>query len=235
MPEPAVVSYTLELDFPEDIKEIALEQGEDPNVTCQLMQQLKDMVYEKGDCNPHRMDDDFLIKFLRARFWKVDNAYKLVCFEFLAETLRIFMNHLLYENIYEKLFFQLCRYTKLREDNIQWVDKVNPLKLALLGEENIISTTPYRDQTGKRMLIYRFGNWKPSKVPIDELFKATLVVLDIGIMEPRAQVLGGVGIFDLEGLSMNHTFHMSPSVAQKMIAMMVVSSDDTDRRFKFSD
>jgi hypothetical protein len=194
MPEPAVVSYTLELDFPEDIKEIALEQGEDPNVTCQLMQQLKDMVYEKGDCNPHRMDDDFLIKFLRARFWKVDNAYKL-----------------------------LCRYTKLREDNIQWVDKVNPLKLALLGEENIISTTPYRDQTGKRMLIYRFGNWKPSKVPIDELFKATLVVLDIGIMEPRAQVLGGVGIFDLEGLSMNHTFHMSPSVAQKMIAMMVTS------------
>lgn len=85
MPEPAVVSYTLELDFPEDIKEIALEQGEDPNVTCQLMQQLKDMVYEKGDCNPHRMDDDFLIKFLRARFWKVDNAYKLVSFWFSPE------------------------------------------------------------------------------------------------------------------------------------------------------
>lgn len=72
------------------------------------------------------------------------------------------------------------------------------------------------------MLIYRFGNWKPSKVPIDELFKATLIVLEIGIMEPRAQVLGGVGIFDLEGLSMNHTLQMSPSVAQKMIAMMVV-------------
>lgn len=85
-----------------------------------------------------------------------------------------------------------------------------------------MTTTPYRDQTGKRMLIYRFGNWKPSKIPIDELFKATLIVLEIGIMEPRAQVLGGVGIFDLEGLSMNHTFHMSPSVAQKMIAMMVV-------------
>lgn len=84
MPEPAVVSYTLELDLPEDIKNVALEQGEDPNVTCQLMQQLKDMVYEKGDCNPHRMDDDFLIKFLRARFWKVDNAYKLVGFYILS-------------------------------------------------------------------------------------------------------------------------------------------------------
>lgn len=105
MPEPAVVSYTLELDFPEDIKEIALEQGEDPNVTCQLMQQLKDMVYEKGDCNPHRMDDDFLIKFLRARFWKVDNAYKLVCFEFLAKTRRIFINSSKQQKIFTKTIF----------------------------------------------------------------------------------------------------------------------------------
>lgn len=78
MPEFVEVSHTLELDFPSDIEDIAREQGEDPNRTCELMQQLKDMIYERGDCNPHRMDEDFLIKFLRARFWKVENAYKLV-------------------------------------------------------------------------------------------------------------------------------------------------------------
>jgi hypothetical protein len=50
------------------------------------------------------------------------------------------------------------------------------------------------------MLIYRFGNWKPSKTAIDEIFKTSLIVLEIGIMEPRAQVLGGVGIFDLEAI-----------------------------------
>jgi CRAL/TRIO, N-terminal domain len=60
------------------LKEIALEYGEDPERTCELMQQFKDMIYELGECNPHRMDDDFLIKFLRARFWKVDAAYRLV-------------------------------------------------------------------------------------------------------------------------------------------------------------
>ena len=74
----AEVSHTLELDFPTDIEEIALEHGEDPNKTCELMQELKDMIYERGDCNPHRMDDEFLIKFLRARYWKVENAHKLV-------------------------------------------------------------------------------------------------------------------------------------------------------------
>lgn len=70
---------------------------------------------------------------------------------------------------------------------------------------------------------YRFGNWKPSKTAVDEIFKATLIVLEIGIMEPRAQINGGVGIFDLESLSLNHTLHMSPSVAQKMISIIVVS------------
>lgn len=79
MPEGTVeVSYTLELDFPEDLHEAALKQGEDPDRTCELMQEFKDMIYEKGDCNPHRMDEDFLIKFLRARFWRVDKAYNLV-------------------------------------------------------------------------------------------------------------------------------------------------------------
>ena len=41
-------------------------------------------------------------------------------------------------------------------------------------------------------------------------------------MEHRAQVMGGVGIFDLAGLTMNHTLQMSPAIAQKMIAIMVV-------------
>lgn len=129
MTESVIISHTLELDFPKGLEELAVKQGEDPNNVCDLMQQFKDLIFERGDCNPHRMDDDFLIKFLRARFWKVENAYKL-----------------------------LCRYTKFREENKHWIDNVKPLSLKSLGEENIMTTTPYRDQTGKRMLIYRVSN-----------------------------------------------------------------------------
>lgn len=121
-----IVSHSLELDFPDDLTEKAIVQGEDPNRVCDLIQQFKDLIYERGDCNPHRMDDEFLIKFLRARFWKVENAYKL-----------------------------LCRYTAFREENKHWIENVRPLALKSLGEENIMTVTPYRDQTGKRMLIYR--------------------------------------------------------------------------------
>ena len=72
------VSYSLDFEFPHDIENIAREQGENPDTKVAIVQEFKDLIYERGECSPHRMDDDFLIKFLRARFWKVDNAYKLV-------------------------------------------------------------------------------------------------------------------------------------------------------------
>lgn len=38
---------------------------------------------ERGECNPHRMDDEFLIKFLRARNFIPKRAHRLVSVQFL--------------------------------------------------------------------------------------------------------------------------------------------------------
>jgi hypothetical protein len=85
------------------------------------------------------------------------------------------------------------------------------------------SLTVFNPKKPKITIFFQFGKWVPSKVSADEIFKGTLVCLEVGIMEPRAQVNGGVAIFDMEGFGLNHTLHMSPTIAQKMIAMMVVS------------
>lgn len=45
MPEAVTVSHTLELDFPEDIRDVALTQGEDPDKVCEYIQEFKDMIY----------------------------------------------------------------------------------------------------------------------------------------------------------------------------------------------
>jgi hypothetical protein len=44
MPE-VEISHNLELDFPKDIEEIARRQGEDPDKTCEYIQELRDMIY----------------------------------------------------------------------------------------------------------------------------------------------------------------------------------------------
>ena len=66
------------------------------------------------------------------------------------------------------------------------------------------------------MMIYRMGNWDPKKYSVEELFKATVIILELGILEPRAQVLGGVVIFDLEGITMAHVWSITPQVSNAL-------------------
>lgn len=68
------------------------------------------------------------------------------------------------------------------------------------------------------------GEWDPEKITVDEIFQATLVVLELAILEPRAQIMGGICIFDLGELTVNQAWYMTPSVAKKMIQIMVVSN-----------
>lgn len=118
---------------------------------------------------------------------------------------------------------QMTRYYEFRDENEELYKGVRPLDLRVIGDKDIITVTPYRDQAGRRLMIYRFGNWKPSKVSLTDLFRATLIILEIGALEPISSVVGGVGIFDFEGLTLNHCLQMSPSVAQKIISLMVTS------------
>lgn len=72
--------------------------------------------------------------------------------------------------------------------------------------------------------MYNFtGNWNPNDFDMDEIFKAALAVLELGILEPRAQILGGLVIFDLENFSLQQAWHVTPSVASKVLDLMGVS------------
>jgi len=61
-------------------------------------------------------------------------------------------------------------------------------------------------------MIYRFGNWNPRKYPAEMLFKATVGILEIGMLEPRQQIMGGIAIFDLKDISMTHAWSVTPQV-----------------------
>ena len=71
-------------------------------------------------------------------------------------------------------------------------------------------------------MIYKVGNWNPSENTVTELFQATLVILELAVLEQRAQILGGVCIFDLQGISLSHAWQVTPSVARKILQIMVV-------------
>ncbi|XP_033207200.1 alpha-tocopherol transfer protein-like isoform X3 [Belonocnema kinseyi] len=188
----------LTLDFEEPSPEVMeyarRELGESDEVKCQTLQELREMIYERGECLPHRVDDAFLIRFLRARNFNVHRAHRLV-----------------------------VNYYNFKEEHPEIHEGVNPLEMRHIGDDDVMTVPAYRTQCGRRMMIYRMGNWDPRKYSIEELFKATVIILELGILEPRAQVLGGVVIFDLEGITIGHAWTITPQIANMVIALMVTS------------
>jgi hypothetical protein len=55
------------------------------------------------------------------------------------------------------------------------------------------------------------------------LFKATVVILELGVMEQRAQILGGICIFDLGGITLQHAWQITPTIAKMAVELLVVS------------
>lgn len=187
-----------ELDLgppPQELLDWAKENiNEDPDTRCQIINEFKDYIYSEGECEPHRTDDAFLLRFLRARSFKIENAHKL-----------------------------LVRYYDFKENNPEFFEGVKLRHLKTMGDSDLITVPPYREQTGRRILLYRMGQWDPSQVSTDEIFQATMVILELAILEERAQILGGVCIFDLGDLSIQQAWHLTPSIASKMIEIMVTS------------
>lgn len=119
---------------------------------------------------------------------------------------------------------QLKNYTRLRQHNPELHDNINPMRLISLGEDDVVSVAPFKDQHQRRIMFYKIGKWQPARMSINDILAATLLLLELGSLEPVSQVLGGIGIFDFDAYSMSQVWHINPSVVQKIIALMVVGA-----------
>ncbi|XP_013133983.1 PREDICTED: alpha-tocopherol transfer protein-like [Papilio polytes] len=193
MPAP---DYSVDLELGEPAEELLeharLHCGEDDSTRLQAIYELRDIIYERGECDPHRMDDEFLIRFLRARNFIPQRAHRL-----------------------------MVNYYRFKQENSQLFEDVYPLKLRHVGDSNVLAVPPYHDQNGRRLLIYRIGCWDPKAVPIDDLFKATILAMELGMLEQRNQILGGLAIFDLADIGTQQAWQITPSIANKIVKLLV--------------
>ncbi|KAG8234478.1 hypothetical protein J437_LFUL014346, partial [Ladona fulva] len=114
------------LDFDEAPAQLAHECiGETPEERAAALELLRHTINSRMEL-PDRTEDDFLIKFLRARGFCVEKAYRL-----------------------------MVRYYKFKEEHPKFHKGVYPLRLTFIGDDDVISVFPYRDQTGRRTIIYR--------------------------------------------------------------------------------
>ncbi|XP_050680230.1 clavesin-1-like isoform X1 [Leptidea sinapis] len=198
--------------------------GEDPETRHKDIQHLREMIKERGECNPRRLDDAYLLRFLRCRRFIPALAHKLV--DLAPQTVPV------HELTHGPAIFSLAqidrnsrsemmvRYEDFRRQNAFLYE------CSAFGLESVrhvyAGTLPDNPLNG-RITLMRFGRWESELVPIEDVVRCALLMDEVAAMQPRLQVLGITIVVDLEGLGVRHVRHLTRTVASQIVALMGVS------------
>ncbi|XP_034833210.1 alpha-tocopherol transfer protein-like isoform X2 [Maniola hyperantus] len=109
----------------------------------------------------------------------------------------------------------MVRYCTFREQNPHLWRDVCWYGLSRLG--NIFEGVLFDRPDVGRLIICRIALWDPDFVPVEDLVRGCLIFLEVGIMQPKLQVLGGTALLDCEGITLKHLRQLTPSVIMQII------------------
>ncbi|XP_019968352.1 clavesin-1-like [Paralichthys olivaceus] len=174
----------------ETTEKARLELNENPDTLHQDIQQVRDMIVTRPDIGFLRTDDDFILRFLRAR--KFDQT----------ETFRL-----------------LAQYFQFRQQNLDMFQsfKVDDsgIKRALMDGFPGVLETP--DQHGRKILILFASNWDQSRNSFIDILRAILLSLEVLIENPELQINGFVLIIDWSNFSFKQASKLTPNILKLAI------------------
>nr|CAD7456936.1 unnamed protein product [Timema tahoe] len=225
--------YTLQLeldDLGEECERIAREElRETPEVVADALRKLKELIGDEKDLNVS-LEDYFLIRYLRpCKFYphsaleRIKKFYKF----------RLKNPHLTdgLSPINEKKVFEQDLITVLpkRTQNFHRIITIEigiPLEVILSvvqSHQSLVKTdepplsSPNPTHPLEPRLFPVTEKWKLRACSLDDIFKASMIVLEGAVLEPRTQICGAEVIFDMEGLSMKQVMQFSPSFAFNLV------------------
>ncbi|XP_053104516.1 alpha-tocopherol transfer protein isoform X1 [Hemicordylus capensis] len=143
---------------------------------------------------PLALSDAFLVRFLRARDFDHDLAWKL-----------------------------LKNYTKCRTEWPELNADLRPYSVVNLLHAGYHGVLRERDPSGSKVIIYRVARWDPKLFTAFEVFRVSLMTSELIVREIDTQRNGVKVIFDLEGWRFAHAFQISPTVAKRIAAVIMDS------------
>lgn len=143
-----------------------------------------------------RSDDEFVIRFLRARKYDVFEAFQLYAryFEFRQDNPTLFKS------------FQACE---------------PGIKDALF--DGLPGVLPNHDHFGRRIIVLYSANWDNSRYKLTAIYRAILLTLEKLIDTDESQINGFVVIVDWSQFTFKQSTWLSPKVLKQMIEGLQVS------------
>ncbi|KAK9878609.1 hypothetical protein WA026_022870 [Henosepilachna vigintioctopunctata] len=136
-------------------------------------------------------NEDFLLRFLRAR--KFDS---------------------------KKAFNMMQRYYLMKLKCPELFGYSLPSEYEHVFDLQAQNMLPDRDQEGRRIYIIRVDYFDASRVTIEDVFRTNILALEGVVKESETQVSGLVVILDMAGLSLQHAKFFTPYYAKKMVELV---------------
>ncbi|XP_001651322.2 clavesin-2 [Aedes aegypti] len=135
-------------------------------------------------------DDEFLLRFLYARKFNVNDAFQLV------------INY----HAYRQRNGPLLQRLSVLDENIQ---------LAL--RDGFPGVLPNRDRRGRKVLIFLAGNWDYSSYSLVTVYRAMLLSLEKLLEDKQNQANGFIAIVDWTNFTFRQSSNLNPKVLKLMI------------------
>ncbi|KAG0418861.1 hypothetical protein HPB47_004513, partial [Ixodes persulcatus] len=179
--------------LPPDLKLVAKQElGETPQGRRDAVAQLRTLV-EKEPALQCPLDEEFLVKFLRGRKYRVEEAFEVIR--------NYFGVRLEYTDIFDNLLPSRIMFD------------------AIFRRHKLLTVLKKPDSLGRRITIFKLGVWNPGVCSLNEFFRAVIVGAEYCLLDQRFQIAGVVAVVDLEGLSFSHLLHYTPKELRKTIKL----------------
>jgi len=154
------------------------------------IQALRDLV-EKEENFKCDTSDGFLIRFLRAKKYDYEAAFKM-----------------------------LQRYLGIRARSPGNFEKCLPSRVEKILDCNLQNVLPHRDLMARRVFIFRAGMWDTSITSPQDIFAGNFMCLEVMGLEPRTQIAGLVALVDMAGFGWDHVMQLSVDYIKDVVAMV---------------
>ncbi|MBN3296264.1 TTPAL protein, partial [Amia calva] len=138
-----------------------------------------------------RLDDAFLLRFLRARKFDYDRALQL-----------------------------LLNYHASRRTWPEVFQDLRPSTVKHVLDSGFLTVLPHPDPQGRYVLCLQPGKWKPTDYPFVDNVRAIYLTLEKLIQPEETQVNGIVILADYNGVGLTQASNLGPFLAKKVVGIL---------------
>ncbi|XP_050039171.2 alpha-tocopherol transfer protein-like isoform X2 [Dermacentor andersoni] len=169
------------------------ELGETPAVKRTALEELRQLISGEPSLNCPT-DDDFLVKFLRARKYDTQSAF---------------------ENV--------NKYFKVRRDRPELFEELTPSCIpfdVVCRKHRLLTVSRHTDPLGRMVLLTKIGSWNSDICSLNDYFRVGLALCECFLLRQDCQIRGIVVIVDVKGLNVYHLPYYTPSVIRTLVSLI---------------